>query len=157
MASIKSSFSKNYRCRRAPPRRFSRLQSKSDLFDLEVEKVRWKDELQKSDQIWFDWDTPTDFIPSTSKRRTYFYVCLIDGMASYFPDSYATTRNRTYVSSLNLYWGTLIQDALPNEVPRPRHWLIILITSQNICFLGSIRSCSLFSQLYPCSFEHCSQ
>ena len=36
------------------------------------------------------------------------------------PSSYAATRNRTHVSSVAPLWGTLIQEALPTELPWPQ-------------------------------------
>ena len=38
----------------------------------------------------------------------------------FFPTSFAATRNWTHVSSVAPLWGTLIQDVLPTELPRPR-------------------------------------
>ena len=49
----------------------------------------------------YDEDT-WNFFHLLPKLRTYFYVCLIDGSARIFPTSYATTGNRTHVSSLKI-------------------------------------------------------
>ena len=44
-----------------------------------------------------------------------------DGMARiFFSSFYAVTRNQTHVSSVAPLLGTLTQDALPTELPRPR-------------------------------------
>ena len=37
---------------------------------------------------------------SLPKQRTYYYVCLIDGTARFFPNSYPATGNQTHVSSV---------------------------------------------------------
>ena len=57
------------------------------------------------------------------KPRTFFDVCLIDGVARIFPARYAVTGNQTRVSSVAPYWGTLIQDTLRTELPRLWHLL----------------------------------
>ena len=73
--------------------------------------------------------------------RTYiciFVFCLpFPQMAwlEFFPNSYAATQNRTHVSSVAPPWGTLIQDALPTELPRPRLSLLI------VAFMRKLRTC----------------
>ena len=44
--------------------------------------------------------------------------CLKDDTTRIFPTFYAATRNRTHISSAAPLWGTLIQNALPTELPR---------------------------------------
>ena len=60
--------------------------------------------------------------------RTYFCVhvfCLtlpqIAWLEIFFPNSYATTWNRTHVSSVAPLWGTLTQGAIQTEPLRLRH------------------------------------
>ena len=45
------------------------------------------------------------------KPRTYFYVCLIDGTARIFPTSYAATKNRIHISSVE----PLLKDLNPGH------------------------------------------
>ena len=55
------------------------------------------------------------------KQGTYFHVRLIDGAAKIFiPTSYASAGNQSHLTSVAPLWRTLIQDALPTELPRPQ-------------------------------------
>ena len=55
---------------------------------------------------------------------TYFHAHLIDGMARIFPTSRAVTRIGTHISSVAPPWGTLTQDTLPTELPRPQQCIL---------------------------------
>ena len=51
-------------------------------------------------------------------RTLYSFVCLINGTAIVFPTSFATTRNRTQISSVAPPWWISFQDALLFERSR---------------------------------------
>ena len=72
------------------------------------------------------WDLRTKTFFATSSIGYLFlrsaYLCSASHSHRwfYFPNSYAVTRNRTHASSVAPLWGTLTQNALPAELPRPR-------------------------------------
>ena len=53
-----------------------------------------------------------------TKPCTYFHVRLTDGAARIISTSYAATGNRNHISSVAPLLGTLIQVALPTELPQ---------------------------------------